>query len=111
MSKHTPGPWRALITRAGDRCDGIVAESAYNAEDGYWESYIVQTDNGFYGPEVPDAHLIAAAPEMLDALTEASKFIGSASIACDWNEPQLKVVSALVDKCMAAIRKATGETR
>lgn len=61
--KHTPGPWAAEIINEpgiGDRVYGIKATSG---------TQIVETDSGYYPPNIHDARLIAAAPEMYDLLT------------------------------------------
>jgi hypothetical protein len=51
MSKHTPGPWRIGALESGQ----AAVDGASGAEVTGWVS-------------IPDAHLIAAAPDMLAAL-------------------------------------------
>jgi hypothetical protein len=61
MSGHTPGPW-SVIFGTDDESDRVYC---IEAEDG---TVIVETDSGVYPPHKADAHLIAAAPEMLAEL-------------------------------------------
>jgi hypothetical protein len=67
MSKHTPGPW---TTKRGTSqmvsTDTTVAALSDHADDGarYW---IFSPADG-HGDRAADAALIAAAPEMLEAL-------------------------------------------
>ena len=82
MSKHTPGSWTA------------VADSGEEGEDDGW--YVLNDKEaaiavGLYGP---DAHLIAAAPDMLKALKTIAR---CGSIDDDWLVP-----------VRAAIAKAEG---
>ena len=60
MTAHTPGPWKVEVNPDDvSEVWGIV--SAEGKE-------IVETDAGFYPPSLNDARLIAAAPELLEAL-------------------------------------------
>jgi hypothetical protein len=59
MAGHTPGPW---VWRE----DQLVPVSA---EEPYYDP-IVETDSGVYGPRGADRTLIAAAPELLQALKD-----------------------------------------
>lgn len=59
MSKHTPGPWKVNPARNG--LDAYVLDSK-------GESVALT--------EMPDAYLIAAAPELLGALREAASILG-----------------------------------
>lgn len=64
-TKHTPGPWTVLLTDEDPpRCDGIVEEASLYRKDFGYQNYIVETDSGVYPPTLPDAYLIAAAPDM-----------------------------------------------
>lgn len=63
MSKHTPGPWYA---------DKLQDLNAFNVfQHGATYSLLTITPDGNSGRDVePDARLIAAAPELLEALKE-----------------------------------------
>lgn len=59
MEKHTPGPWKVVSITTG--CVGRDIDGFYMVASAY--------PNGLYHPEmVANAHLIAAAPELLGAL-------------------------------------------
>jgi hypothetical protein len=99
MSKHTPGPW-VFTTERGD-----------NYITGGGKTLMCDTQ---YYPWCPDDdadwRLIAAAPDLLEALEEMLEVHGvrwehvrgDSSIPSSWVE--------LSDKARAAIRNATGET-
>jgi hypothetical protein len=64
MSKHTPGPWRIGALESGQAAvDGVGGDVTG------WVS-------------IPDAHLIAAAPDLWDALETLERLSGS-SMATD----------------------------
>ena len=98
-NKHTPGPWKifkgtrndVLLTRVErkDRFHGIVNEANLPLA----EIILGSTD--------ANARLIAAAPEMLEALEIAVKFFTD-------NYPKGEL--SWMEKLEAAIRKAKGET-
>ena len=85
MSKHTPGPWRELVTRIDDA-------------NGY---QICHLDLHGKSEAERDANrrLIAAAPDLLEALKEALD-------VCIWPS---RALSDIHDKASAAIAKAEGE--
>lgn len=63
---HTPGPWVVF-----EDCSKVAAHGARNPAIGLIGRYFTESitnDRGeFYNPE--DAHLVAAAPDLLSALT------------------------------------------
>lgn len=65
MSGHTLGPWKVAPAR-----EGII--DIFDAHD-----HDVVT---LYGGRMGNAQLIAAAPELLEALTEAVQFLADADI-------------------------------
>lgn len=81
----TPGPWSVIVDSFGEddkytRCGGIATGN--DAMPLYDRTMIVETDSGFYPPDLPTAHLIAtmrnALPELLDEierLREANKWL------------------------------------
>lgn len=94
--KHTPGPWRVTAAKDTVRCDtvpnvGMVAECLG------FERYRREAD----------AHLIAAAPELLDALKACAEAIRHAEAERD---PYNRLMPPLaLQMAEEAIRKATGE--
>ena len=82
--KHTPGPWK--VREPDHFVDGlahmVVSE---HPQEGYWHIAEIGTHNGRKESEA-NARLIAAAPEMLEALKEAQVCIfmaeGSSEIYC-----------------------------
>ncbi|MCC4240345.1 hypothetical protein [Thalassospira povalilytica] len=62
-AKHTPGPWKAHVTNLAR--SGQTEYEIHWSEDGECVAEIVHG--------APDAHLIAAAPEMLEALKHAAQ--------------------------------------
>lgn len=82
MSKHTPGPWML----ADDKTRVITNESVPDAE-------IADCESGFYCSKnisecEANARLIAAAPEMLEALKAAEKRLHALWQADPNNYPQ-----------------------
>lgn len=58
-TKHSPAPWTIEMGYyESDRVYGIRDANGCK---------IIETDTGIYGPELEDARLIAAAPELLEA--------------------------------------------
>lgn len=90
--KHTPGPWR-LSGHSEDSPEKLSVEDGY----GY---FIAEVDFGL--AQKANARLIAAAPELLEALESilASSDAGNAAI-----------LDRLTSKARAAIAKATGESK
>ena len=94
MSKHTPGPWYATgkLTRYVEaRIDGgLIQEVAACGP--------TKADGGYGPQQEANARLIAAAPELLEALTDCVEHM-------HWTQPQGE---AALKKAKAAIAKATG---
>jgi hypothetical protein len=109
MSGHTPGPWRYDI----DEC-AIVSESQFE-ETGFGPAPVIVVDltGSMDGTDtIADAHLIAAAPCLLEALViirtcwaghaETCAFAKDYGKKCDCDWPEIAA------KCDAAIAKAHG---
>ena len=62
MSKHTPGPWFQTVTPAGK--GKVVDRNGFS---------VANTTAGRYSQQIVDAKLIAAAPDLLDALESVLK--------------------------------------
>jgi hypothetical protein len=82
MSKHTPGEWKAIEGMNG------------------WQVWAVDIQIIDYVLEEADARLIAAAPDLLEAL-EAVMHIGVVTPHKNW--------PAVAEQARAAIAKARGE--
>jgi hypothetical protein len=87
MSKHTPGPWTAEDEGASVHIAG---------HDGIWVAEVYGIDDN------ANARLIAAAPDLLQALTEVVETYDSGDNG--------RTLRWAVDTCRDAIAKATGDT-
>lgn len=102
--KHTPAPWR--VSSESPR---IIQKDyrAIGSDAGFLIASTMGHDNsGFYASEQEadaNARLIAAAPELLEALEACTKAM--ASVLPDFNPYD----QAAYDKARAAIAKAKGE--
>jgi hypothetical protein len=93
MSNHTPGPWLALPT---------VAPRGWNIEARGCTYTVAIARDGTGAPEnEANARLIAAAPELLEALTRLRDCYSSS------HSPSTR--QSCWDQAIAAISKATGE--
>lgn len=99
MTKHTPGPWAFKPHEMGTfvRCEkGYIISGPVNERPGH----------------EANARLIAAAPELLEALKVAEQFM---AIASDWNIDEAEINGEMrstydwLDLVRAAIATATGE--
>ena len=89
MSNHTPGPWK-----------WICGDTKLISED----KTIISTEYPFGDPTEADAHLIAAAPDLLEALENLI-------LDCDfWITMGVNMNCNFVDQAKAAIAKAKGES-
>ena len=88
MSEHTPGPWAIYVNAPSD----VVIRKM--SKDGYELCAIARVSSGY-----ANAHLIAAAPELLEALDATLKLI----------ELVWPTDSDVTRKARSAIAKATGE--
>ena len=103
MNTYTPGPWKLVLDERKEVL-GIYASHQNVVED--WMDWvdpngdvIVETDSGHYPPKLEDARLIAAAPELLEALKNLlHAFPG------EYTEAPTHITNA-----RAAIAKATGQ--
>jgi hypothetical protein len=102
-AKHTPGPWSCKILRWKSYHE-VPEISIYNADGQEFirQSYDTYSDQATLSES--DAYLIAAAPEMLEALEVLCNF--KRDCPCELSNEEL----AAWDKARAAIAKAKGET-
>ena len=106
MSKYTPGPW-ALSTRTGKPSNEICGSDAICIvkSDGPMTGYIAHmVASGHYSKKLANARLIAAAPELLEACTQAHDALLALHV-CDQDRPFADKTRTLLK---AAIAKATG---
>lgn len=96
MTQHTPGPWAVVPARTGEN-DSIYFE----VHDGFGRTATVYGDIATDGEEAANARLIAAAPELLEALRELADHCRAFYMA----ERESILLNA-----RAAIAKATGGT-
>lgn len=114
-AKHTPGPWFY-----GDWINNKPGE---HDRAGWVEVWNIQ-DDGFKGfpfiackhhDEIANARLIAAAPELLEALEECLELARDAvtdyvmKYGESWRPGELQSLRATVKKAEAALAKATGD--
>lgn len=102
MSKHTPGPWEVSIDDCGRLAGrpGIFAPDELDCAVVHWDGFVQEFWRSARGDKEiqANARLIAAAPEMLEALELANAALSGANM-------NLRTVE---QKVRAAIAKATG---
>ena len=105
-ARHTPGPWSV---------DGIASVKGTSSLDypitdqrGLCVAHVIFNEDGGDNREEchADANLIAAAPELLEALERLNLVIGLTPI-----KGNLEAVQDACDIARAAIAKAKGETK
>ncbi len=92
MSKHTPGPWKALQTR--DKSGWTIA----SVDNGELCDPVVWEQGGI--DHEPNARLIAAAPALLGALEQA------AYLAARRERPSSETYATIIEIARAAIALA-----
>jgi hypothetical protein len=108
---HSPGPWKAY--ERSERCPipaGVAVEVGTEAGHGARTGTIcemVGQGAGKYDPRVTDANarLIAAAPELLDALHDALAELSPLMLAY-----RAEHAETILSKVRAALAKAEGRT-
>ena len=111
MADFTPGPWSYRskpyddwgVVRAGRYIICQARDPHVWSEDDLTAHRIAKTD-----PWEANAHLIAAAPDMLAALTGLEGILATAESNASGN-PEWEAVSAKINAARAAIAKATGK--
>lgn len=111
MSKHTPGPWIVQPNDETDMFVPIIAGNLGGLVGGamLWPSEIDAKD---FSRAERNAHLIAAAPELLEALERADALIENLWKAVPWGQTHGLDIMALNEVPSAmkrAIAKARGE--
>jgi hypothetical protein len=100
MTQHTPGPWM-FCTDSG----GLVVETAYPGSKQFLIAQVKTRYPAGDGLHHANARLIAAAPDLLEALKEARSSLEDV----DWDEFSTPAVEKLMRQCDAAIAKAEGK--
>jgi hypothetical protein len=108
MSKHTPGPWKV---EAGHYPSiNVVVGPSFKINCVMWASDLTEDD---YQKRTADLNLIAAAPDLLEALQMAHKTLHAIcermTVGDRWTNEGQDLLDSL-EPVAAAIRKATGET-
>jgi hypothetical protein len=94
---HTPGPWGYVPSPP---FGGFEIAPAADIERGDWSREVAATYRG----NEADARLIAAAPDLLDALEECEGYFTGHATVCRVGP----VGRAILDRARAAIAKAEG---
>ena len=97
MTRHTPGPWKIVPSGVGN--PRIVGADGY-AVAACRPKYSTPDD---YAIAAANAHLIAAAPDLLEALKRLLGFTQGGCADLQLQEQEI------YDQARAAIKKATGE--
>ena len=103
-AEHAPGPWKAVGSIPEEGCDCFWISGTKVGSDGKPFDWDIATVNGSQRSETcqANAHLIAAAPDMLKALRRAVMALAAASEKWPQHfDDEYEIVSA-------AIAKATG---
>ena len=113
-TKHTPGPWRFGIQTYNEIVSNGIVEKPFDyTGPGYYDNpyifgadgnYIVGSDEYdiFSSPE--NTRLIVAAPDLLEALLIAERFVAQFEEEVDYVGGQADTINTI----HAAIAKATG---
>lgn len=99
MSVHTPAPWSAepSIPSDGFECFWIKGQKLVGALPPVYRTVSIGSVNGPHsGEQEANAHLIAAAPDLLEALEAALNMVDGDGLPPDW------------DMLRAVVRKARG---
>ncbi len=102
--KHTPGPWSYAIN-GKERIPGYPPITIYKADK---TDIISQTDDGYYdyvAISEADARLIAAAPEMLEAL---KRMLCHAVYNSEYNKWTIEMSDFVLQHNKELIAKAEG---
>ena len=109
MSKHTPGPWKAVSSGVSAQIDCMeIAEVSHMR--------VIPASGGWPTPGEPedDARLIAAAPDLLQSCKMALEALEALQGGCtDSDDGTVEALTVwcpeVIESLTAAIAKATGE--
>lgn len=98
--KHTPGEWHANVPAEEQHAEGSTIRESIHGD------IVAVLHRPRAGSVIANGRLIAAAPELLEALRAVcDRSSDAGDDSCGW--PMRKVRVALLDQARAAIRKAT----
>lgn len=104
MNKHTPGPWSAVIGSSFWTVEEGGGQRIANTLDS--ECVFIGSDE--YNHSEANAHLIAAAPDLLEALESALEAFEEIQGSCSTDRIICQEES---QKARAAIAKAKGQAK
>lgn len=117
MTNHTPGPWEAdcrtgcfAVRRNGDKLNCLSEASRDSIVFQNGRSEELSEPNGYRYltyEQIANAHLIAAAPELMDALEKAKAFLVTAITR---GEVKMSDYEELVSDIENTISKAKGDS-
>lgn len=104
-AKHTPGPWRFYTEPQPNGCPIVGTKGLMVAMLAHSINHEDQREQA-----IANASLIASAPDLLEALKEARRWIGGGDMSDGMaREIWTPAYAATVDMVDAAIAKATGQ--
>lgn len=113
-TKHTPGPWKFITMEFGELVNGVGkvwTECAIEFGEGGPGTIIAEcfgrSDENTFHDAVANARLIAAAPEMLEALQVAQAELEQCEPPDEYPEQQASYAQIMA-QIKSAIAKATG---
>lgn len=104
-AKHTPGPWKSTVLRDGARIESDRASVAWVGPDDTRECADGRIVEVMTKRAVANAHLIAAAPDLLEALNTAQLIIHAPHSALESD-----CVDSVCVEIRGAIAKAEGRS-
>jgi hypothetical protein len=111
MNKHTPGPWTLFQDQSVKHYAGIEAGNLSIVSIGYPELIPAMDDSGVHGrteeEALANAYLIAAAPDLLEALELVWPFL----YEDDDDAANSYAYQHAIDKVRAAITKIKGKIK
>jgi hypothetical protein len=108
MNKYTPGPWIWQPMQGDDMPKLFNANGTHICDFGNDRTYYPTAGTP---PDTEDARLIAAAPELLNALRAMLVATDSKETEAFEGHYATYLITVAIPRAIAAIAKATGETK
>lgn len=105
-AKHTPGPWSIHWGTAQSGSGHHIVDSSDMGELSRIATVLFHDDTD--GETAANAHLVAAAPDLLEALQSAHEVL---LVSYPLHSIDMDRRGAILEQARAAIAKATGETK